>query len=102
MSTKQMRAKFLRVRRLAAKLAERCDFVATSRIEMAKASCGRNFAEVCVECRDMVERAQVITAFTYGVALEGLSSSSCTDEDIAVDGGLLVTINIGHHEKEAK
>ena len=99
MSTKQMRALFLKVRRVATQLAERCDFVTASRIKEAAASCGENFAAACVKYRDQVERAQIVTAFTYGASLNGLTFQCNGDEDVTLEGKLsMVTINLEHPE----
>lgn len=100
MSTKQMRALFIKARRLAADLARRCDFVTLSRISDAKASCCPGGAVVCVEYKDGVERAQAITAFAYGASLLGMDLMCDRREDIIMDGGpSLVTINLSKEGK---
>ena len=96
MSTKQMRALFLKVRRVATQLAERCDFVTASRIKEAVPSCSKNLAVVGVEYHDRVERAQITAAFSYGAELHGLSFYCHGDEDINIGEGKsrLVVMNL--------
>lgn len=97
MSAKQMRSLFLKVRRVAAQFAERCDFITAGRIKDATPSCSSIEAFVCVEYRDPVERAQIITAFVYASELSGLNFSCHRDEDHVLESSrrFFVTLVIG-------
>jgi hypothetical protein len=79
-----MRAKFLKVRRLAARLAKKCDFCTFERIAQATASCGANDIIVCVEYKDEVERTQIVTAFVYGSDLHQLNFSCSRSDDYGI------------------
>lgn len=96
---RQTKSLFLNVRRLAADLARRCDFVTESRILKAEASCSPGIASVCVEYKDRVERAQIITAFTYGASLLDMNFQTSRLEDIRMENGLsIVTITLSDLE----
>lgn len=73
-------------KRQALRLAERCDFspVVATAIKNAAVSFYANTAHVGVECRDDIDRAQVITAFTYGAALAGMDFYSNKGEDFQI------------------
>ena len=94
MSTRQTREIFLKVRSAAAQLAERCDFITASRIKSAEASCTSADAFVCVEYRDSVERAQIITAFVYASELAGLNFTCNRDEDIVQESTRTAIVSI--------
>ena len=83
----QMRSRFLKVRRLAAQLAAKCDFVALDSIRCATASCTAESASVVVPFRDIVERSQIVTAFTWGTSLEYMNFSCNGYEDIKLRNG---------------
>ena len=85
MSTRQTREIFLKVRSVAAQLAERYEFITAARIKSASAACVDNTANVCVEYRDGVERAQIIASIVYGAELHSLNFSCVREEDITVD-----------------
>ena len=86
---------FRDIRNLAASIADRCDFVVAANIKEAESSAGANHIAVCVTVRDMIERAQVICAFTYGATLNNVSLQTSADEDIKVDNGRIITMILG-------
>ena len=95
MKNSQIRQLFNKARKIASQFAERCDFITSSRIGEAKVSCGPDGATMCVEYKNGVERAQIITAFTYVASLLGMSLSCERLEDVILDGRpSLVTINL--------
>ena len=72
--------------RHALRLAQKCDFspVVATAIKNAAVSFYANSAHVGVECRDDIDRAQVITAFAYGAALVGMDFYANTGEDFQI------------------
>jgi len=93
-TAEQMRSLFPKVRRVAAQFAERCDFITAGRIKSAEASCTWADAFVCVEYRDSVERAQIITAFVYASELAGLNFTCNRDEDIVQESTRTAIVSI--------
>ena len=72
--------------RRALRLAQKCDFspVVATAIKNAAVSFYRNAAHVGVECRDDIDRALVVTAFTYGAALTGMDFYTNSGEDFQI------------------
>ena len=81
MNAREICGLFNKVRRTAARFAERCDFVAAEEIKKASASCSKDTAYVGALYKDPVERVQIITSFTYASGLLGLNFFTSADED---------------------
>jgi hypothetical protein len=90
----EARNKFKTIRKLAKHLADTCDFVTAEKISKAHAAYGDNFIIACATYKDPIERAQIVTAFTYGVTVSELSLHTSIDEDTRCNEGFVVTILI--------
>ena len=80
------RKKFLLVRKLAVSLADRCDFASLQNIKDSRACYSHNEIIICARFKDVLERCQIITAFTYGALLNHLSGHYTSTDDWTVDG----------------
>jgi drug/metabolite transporter superfamily protein YnfA len=90
----EARNKFKTIRMLAKHLADTCDFVTAEKIGKAHAAYGENFIIVCATFKDPIERAQSLTAFTYGATVCQLSLHTSTGEDTRCKEGFVITISI--------
>ena len=87
MNARKIRGLFNQARQIAARFAEKCDFAAAEEIKKASASCSEDTACVCALYKDRVERAQILTSFTYACDLLGINFFSSTDEDGTAEHG---------------
>jgi len=101
-NAKKIRGLFNQVRRTAAQVAERCDFVAAEEIKNARASCSKDAACVSALYKDRVERVQIITSYTYASGLLGLNFFTSADEDGAAEDGkryMNITLSLASEAK---
>lgn len=97
MNAKKILGLFNKVRQTAARFAEKCDFAAAEEIKKAKASCSEDTAYVGALYKDRVERAQILTSFTYACGLLGVNFFSSTDEDGTAEHGkryMVITLSL--------
>ena len=109
MNARKIRGLFNQAQRIAARFAERCDFVAADEIKKAGASCSDDTAYVGAVYKDPVERVQIITSYTYASGLLGLNFFTSINEDFPAEHGkrcMVITLSLkpsmAKESKEAK
>jgi len=105
-NTPEKRKTFQSIRKLAVSLAECCDFAALENIKQARAGYTPHDIIVCARFKDVVERCQIITSFTYGALLHHLSGYYTSTDDCTADGNrsgiLTMTLSYAKHCPLAK